>query len=215
MYNTHNYYEFCAMTKTSEKQLYEISSEQQGYFTAQQAVSAGYQLNNHPYYVKQGHWVREHRGIYRLSNFPSDAEAEYVLWSLWSCDRKGQVQGVYSFETALSIYDVSDAMPAKLHMTVPKKFRRSSETPNILVLHKDDLGENDYKVMRGFRVTTPLRTLLDLINSNEIDDYLIQQAANEFLSRGLLLRKEVLALIEKAPQAAKFFIEKKKTELKT
>ena len=202
------------MSEMPEKQLYEIASAQQGYFTAQQAISAGYQINNHPYYVKKGYWVREHRGIYRLSNFPSEPEAEYVLWSLWSCNRKGQHQGVYSFETALSIYDVSDIMPSKLHMTVPKKFRRSIEIPSILVLHRSDLAENDYKIMRGFRVTTPLRTILDIVKANEIEDHLIQQAVNEFLSRGLLLRRDTLAVIEKEPQAARFFIERKKMGLK-
>ncbi len=197
------------MTQKSENKLYEIALAQQGYFSAKQAVSAGYQINNHPYYVRQGRWIREHRGLYRLTRFPSEPEAQYALWSLWSCDRKGQIQGVYSFETALSIYDVSDAMPSKLHMTVPKKFRRSSDTPNSLELHKEDLAESDYKNMRGFRVTTPLRTLLDIISSHETGDGVIQQATDEFLKRGLLLRQEVLSLIEKEPRAARFFIEKK------
>lgn len=200
------------MKQAPEKRLFDMASAQQGYFTARQAVSAGYRINNHPYHVKRGHWIREHRGIYCLSNFPSQPDDQYVLWSLWSCNRKGQPQGVYSFDTALGIYDVSDVMPAKLHMTVPKKFRRNSEIPPVLVLHREDLGEKDCQAMRGFRVTTPSRTVLDIMAAGQIEDHLIRQAVVEFTHRGLLSRKEALAIVDQVPGTAKFFIEKSKTE---
>lgn len=212
LHNNHNYYEVYAVNHTLEKQLFEMASAQQGYFTAQQAIAAGYRINNHPYHVKQGHWIREYRGIYRLSNFPNEPTDQYVLWSLWSCNRKGQAQGVYSFDTALSIYDVSDVMPTKLHMTVPKKFRRSSEIPPVLVLHREDLSEKDYQTMRGFRVTTPPRTVLDIMIAEQIEDHLIRQAVVEFTHRGLLTRKDVLTIVDEVPGTAKFFIEKNKTE---
>lgn len=201
------------MNPTPENRLFEMVSAQQGFFTVQQAISAGYRINNHPYHVKQGHWIREYRGIYRLSNFPSAPTDQYVLWSLWSRNRKGQSQGVYSFDTALSIYDVSDVMPAKLHMSVPKKFRRNSEIPHVLVLHREDLSEKDYQTMRGFRVTTPLRTVLDIMVAGQIEDHLIRQAVVEFTHRGLLTRKDALAIVDKVPGTAKFFIEKNKRSI--
>lgn len=197
------------MSQIAEKRLFEIASTQQGYFRSQQAVQAGYRINNHPYHIKRGHWIREWRGIYRLANFPNQPEDQYALWSLWSCNRNGEPQGVYSLDTALNIYDVSDIMPTKLHMTVPSTFRRS-ETPPPLVLHRGTLSEKDYQVMRGFRVTTPLRTFLDIVVAGHIEDHLMQQAASAFTHRGLLSRKDVLALIEQAPRAASFFIERNK-----
>jgi hypothetical protein len=33
-----------------------------------------------------------------------------------------------------SAYDLSDVMPAKLHMTVPRSFHRNGEIPSILIL---------------------------------------------------------------------------------
>jgi len=200
------------MNDTPQKRLFEMASAQQGYFTAQQAIAAGYRINNHPYHVKQGHWIREYRAIYRLSNFPTQPDDQYVLWSLWSRNRKGQIQGVYSFDTALGIYDVSDVMPAKLHMTVPKKFRRNSEIPPVLVLHREDLDEKDYRAMRGFRITTPSRTVFDIMTAGQIEDRLIRQAVAEFTRRGLLTRKDALAIVDTFPGAAKFFIEKNGTE---
>jgi predicted transcriptional regulator of viral defense system len=198
------------MSQISEKRLFEIAMAQQGYFRSQQAIQAGYQINNHPYHIKRGHWIREWRGIYRLANFPNHPEDQYVLWSLWSCNRHGEPQGVYSFDTALNIYDVSDIMPTKLHMTVPRTFRRSSEIPLPLVLHRGALSEKDYQVMRGFRVTTPRRTFLDVVLAEQIEDHLIQQAARAFIHRGLLTRGDVLRVIEQVPKAASFFIDKNK-----
>ncbi len=200
------------MNKNPEKRLFEVAESQQGYFTSQQAVAAGYRITNHPYHVKNGNWIREYRGIYRLANFPNDPDGQFVLWSLWSCNRKGEPQGVYSFETALSIFEVSDIMPAKIHMTVPKTFRRNSKIPNVLVLHRSDLQEKDHRAMRGFRVTTPLKTVLDLLAAGKIEEKLIQQAISEFYKRGLLIRKDLLQIIEKEPSSAKFFIGKDKLE---
>lgn len=198
------------MTQSAEKQLFEIVATQHGYFTNRQAISVGYRINNHPYHIKQGHWIREHRGIYRLANFLGAPDDQFAMWTLWSMNNKGEAQGVYSFETALTIYDASDVMPAKLHMTVPKKFRRSSAVPDILVLHFDDLDAQDYQVMSGYRVTTPSKTLLDIIAAETIENHLIQQAADEFRKRGLLTRQDVLMLVEREPKAAGYFINKPK-----
>lgn len=81
--------------------LYEIAATQAGYFTAQQAVEPGYRYTNHPYYANTGIWAREWRGIYRLAHFPEPDDGQYALWSLWSRNRTGRIQGVYSHETAL------------------------------------------------------------------------------------------------------------------
>jgi predicted transcriptional regulator of viral defense system len=198
------------MKKNPRKKLFEVAESQQGYFTSQQAVAAGYRINNHPYHVKSGNWIRENRGIYRLANFPTSPDDQFILWSLWSCNRKGKPQGVYSFETALSIYDVSDIMPAKVHMTVPKSFRRNSEMPSVLLLHRDDLQENDYQTIKGFRVTTPLKTVMDVLSSGKLDDKLIQQAISELYERGMLTREDLLQVIEKKPSVAKYFIGRSK-----
>ena len=36
---------------TSEERLFQIAQEQQGYFTASQAIEAGFKNANHPYHV--------------------------------------------------------------------------------------------------------------------------------------------------------------------
>jgi predicted transcriptional regulator of viral defense system len=177
--------------KEAAKRLYEMAEGQHGFFTTKQAKAAGFAENTHPYHVQAGNWIREHRGIYRLASFPRGDRPDLMLWSLWSRNRGEAGQGVYSHQTALSLYDLSDVMPAKLHMTVPKNFRRNSEIPRVLVLHFADLPQSDIGAVHGVRVTKPMRTILDLLEHGEVPLASLRQALREGLRRGLIRRSEI------------------------
>jgi len=177
--------------KEAARRLYEMAERQQGFFTTKQAKTAGFAENTHPYHVQARNWIREYRGIYRLASFPQGERPDLMMWSLWSRDRAETVQGVYSHQTALSLHDLSDVMPAKLHMTVPPTFRRSSEIPRVLVLHYADLPEGDVEVSRGVRVTKPIRTILDLLTGGEVPLATLQQALREGLRRGVIRKSEI------------------------
>jgi predicted transcriptional regulator of viral defense system len=173
------------------RRLFEIAEQQQGFFTTKQAKAAGFAENTHPYHVQVGNWLREHRGIYRLAMFPVTERPELALWALWSRNRNEEVEGAYSHHTALSLYDLSDLNPAKLHMTVPKDFRRNSEIPGILVLHYADLPERDIRTAQGFKFTRPLRTILDLIEAGTVERNFIRQAIGQAVDRGLITRPQI------------------------
>ena len=177
--------------KMPSEVLYQVAESQQGLFTARQAVQAGYDERNHPYHVKSGNWVKEYRGIYRLKNFPYSPDSQFSLWSLWSCNKKGQVQGVYSHETALQIYNLSDLSPSKLHITVPINFRRGTSIPDILVLYKDTLKPAEWQTIADYRVTTPIRTLFDIFHSGDISKDFINQIIREGCSRGLFSKQKL------------------------
>jgi predicted transcriptional regulator of viral defense system len=179
--------------KEAAKRLYEIAEAQQGFFTTKQAKAAGFAENTHSYHVQVGNWIREHRGIYRLASFPRGERPDLMLWSLWSRNRKAEAQGVYSHQTALSLYDLSDVMPAKLHMTVPKSFRRNSEIPRALVLHFANLPQDDIGAVHEVRVTKPMRTILDLLEGGEMSPATLRQVLREALRRGLIRRSEIAA----------------------
>lgn len=184
----------CAdVAKPDSEQFFEIAEAQQGYFTAGQAVEAGYARSTHSYHVDAGNWVREHRGIYRLRRYPQSDDGQLVLWSLWSRDRAGEPEGVYSHLTALRIKDLSDANPSRLHMTVPPDFRRNGEVPSILVLHKAKLAPGEIIRERGYAATTPMRAIVDLAVSGEADRDIIKQALREGQNRGLITRKQIAA----------------------
>ncbi len=174
-----------------QAQLFAIAQAQSGFFTAKQAEAAGFQRRNHPYHVRSGNWVREGRGIFRLKQFPVAEEADLVLWSLWSRDRSDQPTGVYSHETALRIYDLSDVMPAKLHMTVPRSFRRNAPVPNVLVLHRANLQPAEVEERQGYRVTRPITTLIDLIRAQTLPSETLRGAFAEASQKGLITQSEI------------------------
>jgi len=173
-------------TKEMEQRLYDIASLQQGYFTARQAKEAGYADSRFAYHVKKGRWIREGRGIYRLANYPVGDRPDLVYWSLWSCNRSGDIQGVFSHQTALAIHDLSDAMPAQYHLTVPKNFRRYHKPPENLILHFADLGGNDVWECEGYKVTSPERTICDVLLDDSISEELVIQAIVDGLQKGVI-----------------------------
>ena len=71
-------------------------------------------------------------------------------------------------------------------MTVPKHFRRNAKTPRPLVLHYDELKDSDIEQMRGYRVTKPLRTIVDLLTEDGLAKDLIRQAFFQAVERGLI-----------------------------
>jgi predicted transcriptional regulator of viral defense system len=177
--------------REAERRLFEIAEGQEGFFTTKQAKAAGFAENTHPYHVQVGNWIREHRGIYRLALFPVAEHPDLVKWALWSRNRNEVTEGVYSHQTALSLYELSDLNPAKLHMTVPTHFRRNSAIPGILVLHFADLADEDVQTAQGFKRTRPLRTILDLIEADTVERAFLRQALGQALDRGLINRHQI------------------------
>lgn len=177
--------------KEAARRLHEVAQSQQGFFTTKQAIRSGFAEKTHAYHVNAGNWIREHRGIYRLADFPTPERPDLMLWYLWSQNRKEVPEGAYSHDTALSLHELSDMMPSKLHMTVPREFRRNSKIPEILVIHHAPVDASDVQEMLGVRVTRPLRTIVDLLQSGHVDRSQLKQAVDEAIRRGLIGRKEI------------------------
>ncbi len=177
--------------KEAARRLHEIAQSQQGFFTTKQAIRSGFSEKTHSYHVNAGNWIREHRGIYRLADFPTPERPALMLWYLWSQNRREVPEGTYSYDTALSLHELSDIMPSKLHMTVPREFRRNSKIPEILVLHRAHLDPSEVQEMHGVRVTRALRTIVDLLRSGHVDRSQLKLAVDEAIRRGLIAKGEI------------------------
>ena len=129
-----------------------------------------------------------------MARFPQSDEEQLVIYSLWSRNRAGDPEGAYSHQTALSIHELSDVNPAKLHMTVPTTFRRNAKPPKTLVLHHASLDEKDIEQRQGFAVTRPLRAIADLVTAESVSRDIVEQALNEGRQRGLIPVREVTEL---------------------
>ena len=177
----------------NQKRLYELAEVQGGYFTSKQAESLGYRANKRNYHVSAGNWIRESRGIYRLALFPRPERPDLVIWWLWSRNRSGIPQGVYSYQTALILHELTDLMPARIEMTVPKTFRRGVPIPRALRLHRADLRRDEIEQVHGVPVTTPLRAILDLWQSEEVPQDVLRDALKEATRLGKITRKQIQA----------------------
>jgi len=173
----------------TKRALYAIADGQCGFFTAQQALAIGYAYPEQHYHVAHGNWERVARGVFRLHEYPLPEREDLIVLSLMSHGRSGQPQAVVSHETALALHDLSDANPARVHLTVPPGFRR--HLPPEVILHRAVLRLGDWEEREGYRVTTPLRALLDIAESPTGWPYL-DAAVRDALRLGLVRRRQLL-----------------------
>jgi predicted transcriptional regulator of viral defense system len=169
--------------------LFGVAQSQSGYFTTEQAAAAGYSPQLLGKYLGNGRVVRVRRGIYRLVHFPASEHEDLVMLWLWA-----EQAGVFSHETALALHDLSDVLPAKVHMTVPASWqRRRLRVPAGLFLHYADIPDVECTWFSAVPVTMPTRTLRDCIAAN-VSPELVRQAVLQARRRGLLSAQDGAAL---------------------
>ena len=165
------------------RQLQELATRQHGHFTTSQAEAVGLTRPAIHYQLRASRLTRPERGVYRFTAYPpTDHERQAVLM-LWSRLDPGVA---FSHETALRHFDLSDAFPEKLHLTVPPTFRM--RPPQDVTLHKAELAPNEVHTEEILRFTDPTRTLLDLAQGGYPLEQL-QLAYEHALSRGLIRRR--------------------------
>jgi len=167
-------------------QLYEVAAGQGGYVTTRQAQEAGYSLPLLTHHVKQGRLQRARRGVYRLAHYPAGEHEDLIILWLWS-----EQEGVFSHETALVLQDLSDALPATYHLTLPAAWaRRRLRVPAGVRLYYADVTGADRSWAGGVPVTSPLRTLVDCATTAVLPEF-IHSAYRQIQQRGLADSEEL------------------------
>ena len=155
--------------------LYRLAAEQAGYFTAAQALDIGYSYQAQKYHADHGNWVRIDRGIYRIPEWPPGMHDGLVRWVLWSKQR-----AVVSHDSAAAAYGLGVVNPAKVHLTVPPDFRM--DDPQV-VLHFRHLPADDVTKLSGSPITTVLRTVLDVTETN-VDEEIVESVIEDAVDTG-------------------------------
>ena len=133
---------------------------------------------------------RDFRVDYVFQYSGLDLPWHYQLAAFWA----GQV-GVFSHETALALHDLSDALPGKVHLTVPSSWRRRRlRVPAGLVLHFAGVGAGDRASYSAVPVTAPLRTLRDCIEADVASD-LVRQGIHQARRRGIVSAEDEARLL--------------------
>ena len=164
------------------QQLYRLAAGQAGYFTAAQAQEIGYSYQAQKYHVDHGNWMRIDRGIFRIPEWPTSFNDELVRWVLWSHDR-----GAISHDSAAAAHELGVANPANVHLTVPVGFRMRE--PGVR-LHFADLLPDDLTLLDGARITTPLRTVID-IAATHYDAEFVEAVVTDALATHKVTRRRL------------------------
>ena len=173
-------------SKPDWDRLFETAGPQDGYFTTRQAADAGYSTQLLLKHIHAGRIVRTRRGIYRLVHFPAGEHDELVIAWLWS-----ERAGVISHQTALTLHRLSDAMPERVHLTLPSAWhRRRFRVPADIVLHFADVPLEDRTWFGAVPTTKPRRSLNDCAREG-LSPELLRQAAQQALRRGLVAKPEL------------------------
>jgi len=158
--------------------LYGIAEDQAGYFTAAQARAAGLHQVRLVQLAQQGDIERVSRGVYRFTRFPLSKLGHYMEAVLWPQVRRPDVAGVISHQSALSIHELSNVSPARVHLTLPTTVRIRREVPKTLVIHYADLAAADVERVEGVPVTTPARSIRDAHASHVGNEHVGQAIAD-------------------------------------
>lgn len=151
------------------RRLFNVAAQQGGFFSAAQAKSVGYSYQAQAHHVAAGNWFRIDRGIFRVADWVPERDDDLSRWALWS---KGR--GVISHDSALAAHMIGEFESPQVHLTVPRGF--SSRDPAVR-LHVAELADEDVVQHSGYRVTTVLRSLVDVAAARAEEDQLARAIA--------------------------------------
>ncbi|MEO8452713.1 MAG: type IV toxin-antitoxin system AbiEi family antitoxin domain-containing protein [Gemmatimonadota bacterium] len=169
------------MSTPTYRKLYSIAEDQMGYVTAAQAAKVGVQNMTLVMMARRGSLERASHGVYRLVDYPTHPLAQYMQATLWPYDQRG----ILSHGTALSLYEMSDVNPAKVHITLPAGFRIQRRVEPYLAVHMADLPATDITAFEGMPITTPARSVRDAAAAH-LGPALLAQAIDDGIRSGRL-----------------------------
>lgn len=181
------------------RRLFHLASQHGGYFTAAQAKELGYSYQAQAYHVGAGNWLRIDRRIFRLTEWVPGIHDDLIRWTLWSRGR-----AVVSNESALSVHGIGELESPRVHLTVPPGFTMRDAA---VVVHHAELPTTDIVPRTGFRVTTVVRSLVDVAGTSADEDQLAR-AIEEGRGAGTLTLRQLRARAEEIDPSAALHVER-------
>ena len=170
--------------------VHELALDQHAVFTTAQSKELGVDPRTIWAMANRGRIRRLSFGVYQDLGATETQWTPYLAAALWP---QG-VRGVLSHETALSLMELSDVNPPRIHLTLPPGHRvRRRQPPPMLVLHWAELPDEDIGSIEGVPVTRATRTIRDCARTH-IGPALLRQAIDDGVVNGWLSRNEAESL---------------------
>lgn len=156
---------------TKLERLRELALDQHGFVTSVQAAEVEVSHAELSTMVARDRLERSAHGVYRVPQVPETEYDEYQLAVLWT----GAPEAYLSHETALAAWDVSDANPSRIHVSVGDHRRLRRAGGERYVVHYDDIGQERVTWWQGIRMVD-LPTAIGQCIASGVPSYLIRQA---------------------------------------
>lgn len=164
------------------EEIIKIAQENNGTVTTAMVVAAGFSRGNIQYLVDKGMIEKSARGVYILPEVWDDE-----IFNLQNRFKRG----IYSHETALFLWDLTDRTPNRYHMTFPVNYNLTKpKQENIRCVQCKkalyDLGIADVTTPGGNTVKaySAERTLCDILRPNSrVDIQVVTEAFKHFIAR--------------------------------
>lgn len=164
-----------------DRALRERAGTQGGYFTTAQARSCGYAADEIHAAVEAGAWSKSDPGLLRLTPWRSGDFDDVIR----CCVR---LEGaVVSHQSAAELHGLGHLHPSFLHVTAPDDGHPRLDR---VAVHHCDLAATDTECTGAFRITTPLRTVLDLADGG-VSQWVLDEVVGDALAIGRLDRREL------------------------
>lgn len=170
-------------------ELVALSEEHDGLLTSKEARGAGIQDSVLVRLAQRGRLERMSRGVYRIAHYPADRFAQYREAVLWAKASQGPEHIALSHDTALLLYGISDANPARVSLTVPPSARLRRVCPEWIAIHRATLAPEEIGEHEGMPVTTVERSIMDVLSATHRTD-LARQAVTDAVREGLVSKAE-------------------------
>ncbi len=197
--------------RPDHERLFEVASEQRGYFTAEQAAACGFRRASLSYHAGRGRFLRVKRGLYRLAQCPASPR-EDVIAAWLGADRN---QAVVSHESALDILGLSDVVPERVHLTVPRSRRYRSTSPGVAIhTTTRPLNQGDVVTRDGIPVTSPARSIVGAAEAGIAPEQVVK-ATRQAIERGLATPGQLRAATRERSSRVERLIERALDEIRT
>ncbi|MGL4340134.1 MAG: type IV toxin-antitoxin system AbiEi family antitoxin domain-containing protein [Rhodoglobus sp.] len=165
------------------RELADMSATQWGMVTSAQAVTRGVTRLDLSRLTEAGDLIRLAHGVYKDAGAPSGAHLD--VRAAWLSSDPGRLASerlgdghrgvVISGQTAARLHDIGDLRSNRTELTTPA--RRQTQRAD-LHYRRRELSERDVTISDGLPVTTPERTIVDLVE-DRTDLSIVANALND------------------------------------
>lgn len=141
-------------TRPSTVELRRLAASQDGYFTTEQAEHLGFEPPAVLANIVAGEWDKVERNLCRLADWPHSDLEQFAMWCAWFGG-----DAVISHQSAAELHGFGHLHPQFVHVSAYTNLRL---TDTRLAVHRLQLTAHDFESTGTFRITTPVRTVLDL-----------------------------------------------------